>query len=179
MFYPDSMVKKEEDPFGTFQPDCTFFNHCITNFYDQDSEQDIPQHNCTPQDVCHTRSRSCATSNMSSTSATLLSTTYSKQSTTTLLSKMWTLNSSKGKSLNRKTSLKDKEPKTGKRFFIRKEFQCMLRCSMSKKKSTKNKGTESVPKYPEIAKNKKSKLSNNSTGSFSKNVNSKKRKTKG
>jgi hypothetical protein len=37
MFSFDCMIK-EEDPFGPLVQDCALFNHCITSFYDQDSQ---------------------------------------------------------------------------------------------------------------------------------------------
>jgi hypothetical protein len=44
-------VKIEEDPFNSLlNPDC--FNHCITSFYDHDSEQaEIAQAKCSSQEV--------------------------------------------------------------------------------------------------------------------------------
>lgn len=44
-------VKIEEDPFNSLlNPDCTI-NHCITSFYDQDSNEDIIQAKCSTSEV--------------------------------------------------------------------------------------------------------------------------------
>jgi hypothetical protein len=65
------IIKLEEEyPLSSPDYDPAFFNHCLTTFYDQDSNE-IIENKCSVQDVIPNLFRSSATLSIPSTSATL------------------------------------------------------------------------------------------------------------
>lgn len=64
-------MEEEEYPLSSPDHDAAFFNHCLTTFYDQDSE-DIIQAKCSAQDVSLKLLRFIVFSSIQSISATHL-----------------------------------------------------------------------------------------------------------
>jgi hypothetical protein len=70
----DHIIKMEDEEYPLSSPshDHAFFNHCLTTFYDQDSDEDIIQARCSTQEVHPFPLRSCSTCRTTLISAILL-----------------------------------------------------------------------------------------------------------